>query len=289
MKTMTPAQILEHCDQAALWPKMSGATDATEAINIAAAYQTALQVRQLRIERGELPRGYKIGFTNRSIWPRYNVAAPVWGTVWNTTLAFCDGNAMLTLAGRCQPRIEPEAVFGMRATPPLDATLDALFDCIEWAAPGFEIVQSHAPDWKFNAASAVADGALHSYLLVGRRVAVGTIASSAQAFNQALAGCQLALHKSAAAVGAAQVDATGGGAESSTLVERGQGSNVLDGPLLALLHFLNELRQCKGAPDLQPGDVITTGTWTDAWPVAARETWRAEFDDPLSALSVSFN
>ena len=279
---MTPTLILQHLDQASLWPTDSEGTD------IAAAYQTALQVRQLRINRGEQPRGYKIGFTNRSIWPRYNVAAPVWGTVWNTTLAFCDGDATLALAGRCQPRIEPEAVFGMRATPPHNATLDALLDCIEWVAPGFEIVQSHASHWKFNAALAVTDGALHSHLLVGRRVAANTLAKPAEAFNQVLASCQLALHKDGVALGATQGDANDGGAESSTLMERGQGRNVLDGPLLALLHFLNELRQCPGAPDLMPGDVITTGTWTDAWPVTPGETWRAEFDAPLSALSVTF-
>ena len=274
---MIPSQILQHLDQSTLWPAGASA-DAVQGTDVAAAYQTALQVRQLRIARGEQPRGYKIGFTNRSIWPRYNVAAPVWGTVWNTTLAFCDGHATLALAGRCQPRIEPEAVLGLRATPPQNATLDGLFDCIEWVAPGFEIVQSHSPHWKFNAAAAVADGALHSYLLVGRRVDVRLIAASAQAFNQALASCGLALHK----------DRSPQGVNPDTLVERGQGSNVLDSPLLALLHFLNELRQCKGAPDLQPGDVVTTGTWTDAWPVAVGETWRAEFDAPLSPLAVTF-
>jgi 2-keto-4-pentenoate hydratase len=284
---MTPAKILEHYDQAALWANTSGTLEGME---VAVAYQTALQVRQLRVARGEQPRGYKIGFTNRSIWPRYNVAAPIWGTVWSTTLAFCDGDATLALAGRCQPRIEPEAVFGMRATPPQNATLDALLDCIEWVAPGFEIVQSHAPGWKFNAATAVADGALHSHLLVGGRVAVGTIAASAQAFNHALAGCQLALHKDGTALGAEDRSRHGPeqGTQSATLIERGQGRNVLDSPLLALLHFLNELRQCSSAPDLLPGDVVTTGTWTDAWPVAAGETWRAEFDAPLSALSVTF-
>jgi 2-keto-4-pentenoate hydratase len=272
---MTPVQILQHMDQATFWP---AAPDATQAPDIAGAYQTALQVRQLRMARGELPRGYKIGFTNRSIWPRYNVAAPVWGTVWNTTLAFCEGDATLALAGRCQPRIEPEAVFGMRATPPVNATLDALFDCIEWVAPGFEIVQSHAPNWKFNAAMAVADGALHSHLLVGQRVPVGTIAKSADAFNPILASCHLSLFKKR----------TEDRLASGAPIEHGQGRNVLDSPLLALHHFLNELRQCPGAPDLQPGDVITTGTWTDAWPVAPGETWRAGFDAPLSALSVSF-
>ena len=288
---MNHSQILQHYDQATLWP-----ADAVQplASDIAGAYQTALQVRQLRIARGEQPRGYKIGFTNRSIWSRYNVAAPVWGTVWNTTLAFCEGNATLALAGHCQPRIEPEAVFGLRATPPHNATLDTLFDCIEWVAPGFEIVQSHAPDWKFNAAMAVTDGALHSHLLVGRRVPVNSIASAAQALHQTLASCQLALHRTSArqgvpgGAGEGTPGGSAGGSNHSALVERGQGRNVLDGPLLALLHFLNELRQCPGAPDLMPGDVVTTGTWTDAWPVKAGETWRAEFEAPLSALSVAF-
>ena len=39
---------------------------------------------------------------------------------------------------------------------------------------------------------------------------------------------------------------------------------------------------------LEPGDVVTTGTWTDAWPVAAGETWRAEFEAPLSPLAIRF-
>lgn len=65
-------------------------------------------------------------------------------------------------------------------------------------------------------------------------------------------------------------------------------ANVLDGPLHALHHFLVALRDCPGAPDLQPGDVVTTGTWTDAWPVAAGEQWRAVFDSPLSPLEIEF-
>ena len=63
---------------------------------------------------------------------------------------------------------------------------------------------------------------------------------------------------------------------------------VLDGPLHALAHLLAELRNCPGAPALQPGDVVTTGTWTDAWPVQRGETWHAEFGAPLAPISVRF-
>jgi 2-oxo-3-hexenedioate decarboxylase len=52
-----------------------------------------------------------------------------------------------------------------------------------------------------------------------------------------------------------------------------------------LHHFLKELRQCPGAVDLQAGDVVTTGTWTDAWPLQVGEHWRAEFSASLGSLS----
>ena len=69
-------------------------------------------------------------------------------------------------------------------------------------------------------------------------------------------------------------------------MEAGTGANVLGSPLQALLYFLNELRACPGAPDIEAGDVVTTGTWTDAWPVLPGQQWQAEFSAPLPALAV---
>jgi 2-oxo-3-hexenedioate decarboxylase len=132
----------------------------------ASPYETALAVRALRIARGEIARGYKVGFTNHTIWQRYNVFAPIWGSVWNTTIAFGDVGTTVSLASLCQPRIEPEAVFGFKATPRADASFEDLFDALDWVAPGFEVVQSHLPDWKFTAPQTVADGGLHGRLLV---------------------------------------------------------------------------------------------------------------------------
>ena len=266
-KSMTPQQLLSHYDTAQLWSRAPGLQPS---FDVAAAYQSALAVRELRIGRGELQRGYKIGFTNRNIWSRYNVSAPVWGTVWSSSLRFCDGQGSVELRGTCQPRIEPEAVFGLRAAPPPDATLEQLFDCLDWVAPGFEIVQSHLPDWKFSAADAVADGGLHARLLVGRKVLVRDFATSAEALEQQLAAATVSL------------------AQDGQQVEQGQGANVLEGPLHALQYFMQELRNCPNAPDLQAGDVITTGTWTDAWPVSAGQTWSAQFSAPLSRLEVKF-
>src|SRR5688500_12532106 len=142
---MTPEQVLRHLDEASCWPEGSG-------LDLPTAYERALSLRQLRIARGEKPIGYKVGFTNRNIWPRYQVFAPIWGPVWDTTVKFCDGTGTLSLATVCQPRLEPEAVFGMAATPPAHASLGDLLACIEWVAPGFELVQSHRAGWVFTAA-----------------------------------------------------------------------------------------------------------------------------------------
>ena len=269
---MTPEQLLQHHDEARLWGQTPGTVGGPDA---AAAYQKALAVRQLRQQRGEVPKGYKIGFTNRTIWQRYEVFGPMWGTVWNTGLVFCDesapglGQGSIDLRHTCQPRLEPEIVFGMRSTPPADPSLQQLFEAIDWLAPGFEVVQSHALDWKFTATDTMADSGLHARLLVGLRLPVRSLAADALALNELLSQAQVTLLKNGQAV------------------EQGTGANVLDSPLNALSYFLKELRQCPGATDLQAGDVVTTGTWTDAWPLQAGESWRAEFSAPLGSLNAS--
>ncbi len=265
---MTPQLLLQHIDSGEPWPAQAAA-----GTDLAGAYQTALAVRALRLSRCEVPRGFKIGFTNSGIWPRYNVFAPIWGTVWESTLNDCDDLSMgvVSLDHTCQPRIEPETVFGLRATPPAGATLTQLFDALDWVAPGFEVVQSHQPDWKFQAADTVADSGLHARLLVGKRRPIGEVATDAASVEAALALASVRLFK------------------DSKLIDHGKGANVLGSPLRALHHFLTELRQCPGAPDLKAGDVVTTGTWTDAWPVAVGERWTAQFDAPLSTLQIRFS
>jgi 2-keto-4-pentenoate hydratase len=262
---LDPRQLLSHIDSGQLWP--AGEANAGD---LAAAYQRALAVRQLRIARGEQPRGYKVGFTNRGIWPLYGVDAPIWGTVWDTTLAFCDGHGELTLANTCQPRIEPEVAFGLRAEPAADCDLASLFEALEWMAPAFEIVQSHRPDWKFQVQDTAADSGLHARLLVGRKLPVREVAHDAVTLERKLAAAAVVL------------------THAGDAIDQGRGANVLDGPLHALLHFVRELRACPGAPALQAGDVITTGTWTNAWPVAPGQTWTARFDAPLPPLEVRF-
>ncbi len=74
--------LLAAYDGKRLLPTFSSADPSFE---LAQAYQVADEIRRRRIARGERPLGYKIGFTNRGIWQRYGVFAPIWGPVWDTT------------------------------------------------------------------------------------------------------------------------------------------------------------------------------------------------------------
>ncbi|MDM0115029.1 hydratase [Variovorax sp. J22R133] len=265
MTLLTPQTLLKHYDEGTLWP---AEPEGTRWPDVGAAYQDALAVRTLRIQRGEKPLGYKIGFTNRTIWERYGVYAPIWGPVWNTTVTRGDAQGEIDLTGTSQPRLEPEIVFGIAATPPQDPTLEQLFACVDWLAPGFEIVHSHCANWKFVAADTVADGALHGRLLVGRTTPVREFAASGAELDALLAATHVQL------------------LHGDRVMDEGTGINVLDGPLHALLHFVKEMQACPGAPSLLPGEFVTTGTWTDAWPVKPGEVWRSKFDAPLKSLEV---
>ena len=263
---MNPEAILRHYDDGTLW-----STDPARVRrnDVAAAYQESLAVRALREARGERPLGYKIGFTNRTIWERYAVFAPIWGPIWDTTVVIGDESGVLDLRGTSQPRLEPEIAFGMSGTPPEGATLEQLFDCVEWLAPSFEVVQSHQPDWKFTAAETVADGALHARLLVGRRTPVRAFAGTGAALDDRLAATHVRLYR------------------EDVMIDQGRGTNVLDGPLHALHHFVREMQACPGARSLLKGEIVTTGTWTDAWPIEQGQTWRSEFDAPFLPLRVT--
>ncbi len=111
------AAILSARDEARCLPTFTGADPS---FSLADAYAVADEIRRRRIAAGDTPRGYKIGFTNRGIWDRYGVHAPIWGPIWNSTLEFAgsNGEASVSLAPFVQPRLEPEIMFSF-ATPPV--------------------------------------------------------------------------------------------------------------------------------------------------------------------------
>src|SRR5438552_14220564 len=102
-------------------------------LTAAAGYEVARALHEHRVAAGWKAVGRKIGFTNRTIWPRYGVYQPMWAHVWTHTVHFArSGNAALPLNSLVQPRIEPEVVFKLKGPVPLTDDAAAVLACVEW-------------------------------------------------------------------------------------------------------------------------------------------------------------
>lgn len=229
-------------------------------------YAAARALHDERLRQGWRPLGRKIGFTNRTIWPRYGVYEPMWGTVYDRTVLHATGDACrVPLAGLLQPRIEPEILFRLKAAP-RSARTEELISCLDWAAHSIEIVQCRAPGWKVTLADCAADNGLHGRLVVGTPVPVNDLPELEARLPQA----EVRLYR------------------GGVLVERGIGENVLGSPLAALAHLVDLLAR-RGAAPLAAGEIVSTGTLTDAHPVVPGETWSTDIRGlPLRGLTVHF-
>jgi 2-oxo-3-hexenedioate decarboxylase len=232
------------------------------------AYRVLAQIDKRRRAQGWQPVGRKIGFTNTTIWPRYGVSAPLWAHVWSRTVHFApQGETSLDLRAFVQPRIEPEVAFGLRG--PVSLTDDAheILSAVEWMAPSFEIMQSHFPDWKFSAADCRAAFGLHGALVIGAPIALTEqmrtqLASMLPRFVLTLS-------------------------RGDEMIERGTGSNVLGSPALALEHLARLIASQPQSPPLAAGEIISTGTLTDAWPVSPSEVWSTDYGElPISGQTL---
>ena len=247
--------LLAACDGARTLPLI---TAAHADFDVPAAYEVLRLIAARRIAQNWQPVGRKIGFTNRTLWPRYGVYQPMWAPVWSRTLHRAPaGHATLSLTGLVQPRIEPEVVFKLNGPVRADADARGILESVEWVAAGFEIVQSHFPEWKFSAADCTAAFGLHGALVVGAPTALDAAARDRLA--EMLPEFELTLRR------------------GDAVVDRGSGANVLGSPALALAHLANVLAIQPQFPPLAAGEIVTTGTVTDAWPVRAGESWRSDY------------
>ena len=222
-----------------------------------AAYLVAAQLMQLRRSRGSRPVGRKIGFTNRSIWALYGVDAPMWAHVYDDTVIHArSGKATIPLTGMVSPRMEPEILFKLREPLPVACNdPERLLLAVEWYAHSVEIVDSHF-DWKFKLADAAADWACHACLVIGEPQQIR--GEDIPALAQALPALKAALLKG----GVRQIE--------------GVGANVLGSPAYALGFLADLLSEQPFMQPLVAGEVISTGTITDALPVKPGETWSTE-------------
>jgi 2-keto-4-pentenoate hydratase len=232
------------------------------------SYAAARALHAARVRQGWRPVGRKIGFTNRSIWPRYGVYEPIWGTVYDRTVLFAkDDFSHVSLEELQQPRIEPEICFKLRAAPRSSASAELLAS-IEWMAHSVEIVQCDQPGWKTSLEHSTAFNGLHGRLILGTPTNIDRVAG----LEAQLPRFEMILKKGTA------------------VVDRGRGEIVLGSPLAALGYLVELLAKQPEAPPLGAGEIISTGTLTDAHPVAPGERWSTEIRGlPLPGLQLLFS
>ena len=239
-----------------------------EDLDMDAAYAIVARIADLREARGERPVGRKIGFTNTAIWPRYGVTGPMWNFLFDTTVQdLADLDSGFEIAGLAEPRIEPEIVLHLGSAPRPDMDEDELLGCIDWIAHGFEIVQSVFPGWKLTCAEAAAAFGLHGALLLGAR---HDIAADRAAWGRMLTSFPVLLLR------------------DGEVRDAGHARQVLGGPLASLRFLVTEIARRPGSAPLAAGEIVTTGTLTDAQPVRPGETWTTELDGiPVRGLRLA--
>ncbi len=229
------------------------------------AYRVAHQITALREARGERRVGRKIGFTNRTIWPIYGVSGPMWGPVWDTTLHEI-GDGLHTLPPVPEPRLEPEIAFGLKSAPRAGMSDTELAKCIDWVSHGFEVVFSPFPGWRFSGADCAAAFGLHGSLYLGPRLPL------TESIIDQLPRFRIALE----------------GPDGKRLT--GCGADVLDGPLRALGYLLGTLATDPGATPIGEGEIVTTGTLTDAVPISSGDRWTTQLDGiHLPGATIAFS
>lgn len=243
------------------------------------AYDIARSVLNIRIANGETPIGRRIGFSNERVRARYGkteaITEPIWSTLFDSGVEYAmDNHALHSLTKSQQPRVEPHLVFKLARTPAPDATLLELADCLEWMAHGLEVVVSPYKGWAFDAPDAIAAFGLSRKLIVGEPRMLSR--QGRHHLPSVLAAATLSLSRMTAS--------------DSVLAGAGVGAELMGSPLHALHAVHRQLHQQQGFEPLQAGEIVATGSWTDALPIKRGEVWASAFAQlNLPGLSLSFS
>jgi 2-oxo-3-hexenedioate decarboxylase len=217
------------------------------------AYEVVAVLREMRRARGENPIGRKIGFTNRAVWGGQGISGPIWNYMFDSTVhELATVGEAFALKDLPEPRVEPEIVLHLASPPRVGMSEDQLSGCIDWIAHGFEIVQSVFPGWMFAAADAAAAYGMHGALLLGDR---HSISGAPTQWRDQLSSFRVALVR------------------DDGLTRSGHAQHVLGGPLKALGFLVEELARYPASEPLRVGEIVTTGTLTEAMPIRGGQIW----------------
>ena len=221
------------------------------------AYRIALEIKEIRENKKEKASGIKVGFTNKTIWDKYSVNAPIYGfmyssTVLNTRQSFSPEKFL-------EPKFEPEIFFRLSKKPHREMSDIDLIACCESFGIGVELVQSIYKGWTFKLPDTVAGFGLHGQYKILEEMAIPSDENNRVVLIDQLKNFNLTLKK------------------NSKVMEHGKSKNILEESPLAALRSYIEF--CETNIDwLILNGPITTGTITDAYDINKADVFSCELD-----------
>ena len=226
-------------------------------LDLPAAYAVEAELTRRRRAEGRTTVGRKVGHANKAVWRALRLETLTWARMYDDTVRYTDNDeASLSMAPLCSPRIEPEIVFKLRRPLGSEALEPAaVLDAVEWIALGFEIVDCVYADWKFEPSDFVAAVGLHAALVVGTPLVV--TATNIPHLVEVLPRFTVDLQA------------------NGQSVAQGSGKNSLRSPVLCLGELASAVARQPGAEPLAAGELVSSGSLTEAQPIAAGQTWTA--------------
>ncbi len=161
----TTSVVAATLDQARQNRRALGPNDFTYELNVHEAYRVQHEGIALRVQRGEVPSGLKMGFTNKAKMRQMGVDSVIAGQLTQATLV-ADGG-VIDLSDFIHPRIELEVAFRMGSD--VDFT-DPLCDPaahIDAVAVAMEVIDSRFAGFGFDLGKVVADNTSAGAYILG--------------------------------------------------------------------------------------------------------------------------
>lgn len=104
---------------------------------------TQLKLRRQRLDAGDRPLGWKVGFGAPAMLERFKISGPLVGFL--TQSARIEPGGAVSLAGWAKPVAEPEVAVHIGRDVPAGADLDTAAAAIAGISPAIELVDLHEP------------------------------------------------------------------------------------------------------------------------------------------------
>ena len=221
------------------------------------AYRIALEIKKIREKKMEKAAGIKVGFTNKTIWNKYSVNAPIFGFMYSSTVL--SDKQPFSPERFLEPKFEPEIFFKLNKRPHSEMSDIDLISCCKSFGIGVELVQSIYKGWTFKLPDTVAGFGLHGQYKILRETLIPSDTSMRVGLIDELKNFSLTLTK------------------NNIALEQGNSKNILgESPLMALRSYVEFCE--KNSEWFILNGVVTTGTITDAYDISKSDVFSCELD-----------